>query len=170
MHSSLQLDTPRYLTKLTSFSLFVLASLRPDFWKPSAKADTATKAAKPNKIAYLDGLRGFASLIVYLSHHAGYAHDDTYALQRAFGFQGDYFFACFPFVRLFFNGGSLAVSLFFVISGYVLSRSALKMVQQKDCLRLANHLGLAIPRRAVRLFFPVFCTTFVFMTIWYVIK
>lgn len=169
MHSSTQLNTPRYLDKLAAFSLFVLSTLRPDFWKPSANSDLAAiPTKKPNKIAYLDGVRGVASFIVYLSHHAGYAHDRTFALQRAFGWQGDYFFACFPFVRLFFNGGSFAVGLFFIISGYVLSRSALKMLHEKECLRLANYLGVALPRRAVRLYFPVFCTTFVFMTTWYV--
>ena len=164
MRHSIRLSLLPYLEPITPLPAFVIYSLRPDFYRPSGKPSST--ASKPNKIAYLDGLRGFASLIVYLSHHAGYAHGDTFAFQRAFGWNGNYYFSCLPGIRLFFNGGSYAVALFFVISGYVLSRSPLKMVHEKDCLRLANHLGVAVPRRFVRLYFPLFGTTFGFMTLW----
>lgn len=164
MHQRRQLSMPPFLNRAAALLTFVISALRPDIFRPSG--DKTTPPSKPNKVAYINGLRGVASLVVYLSHSAGYAHSGTHAFDRAWGWNGEYYFACFPGIRIFFNGGSYAVALFFVISGYVLSRSALRMVHEKQSLRLANHLGVAIPRRFVRLFFPVWCTTFCFMVSW----
>lgn len=152
--------------RVKTFLLFVIACFRPDFWPRSEKAAAAAQPARTSKIAYLDGLRGFSSLIVYLSHHAGYAHVDKWPFQRAWGWNGRYYFSCFPGVRLFFNGGSYSVAVFFVLSGYVLARSSLRLLHAKDTASIANHLGLSLPRRLIRLYFPVLCTTFCFMTSW----
>lgn len=164
MYQSTRPSLQSVISRLTPALAFVLTSLRPDFYRSSEIVSTTSN--KPNKIAYLNGLRGIASLLVYLSHHEGYAHPDTVAFQRAWGFGGHYYFSCLPGIRLLFNGGSYSVALFFVISGYVLARSSLKMIHNEECLRLAKHLGVAVPRRFVRLYFPMLCTTFAFMTSW----
>lgn len=165
MYQSTRPSIQPYMASLISGLRFILFALRPDFLRSSSKSSlVSTTSSKPNKIAYLNGLRGIASLLVYLSHHTGYAHPNTIAFQHAYGWNEKYYFTCLPGIRLFFNGGSYSVALFFVISGYVLSRSPLKMVHGAESLRVAKHLGVAVPRRFVRLYFPVFTTTFCFMS------
>jgi peptidoglycan/LPS O-acetylase OafA/YrhL len=131
---------------------------------PSASG-SPKKQLKPT--AYLDGLRGFAALLVYSLHHELWAHETDWALEDAFGWDGNYKLICFPFIRVFFSGGHTAVAIFFVISGYVLSLSALNMIQSGESARLADHLCSALFRRWLRLFIPVACTTFVYMTTWH---
>lgn len=153
------------LERLKNFGAFVLATLKPEFptiWNSS----NAAAAGKPNKIAYLDGLRGMAALVVYFTHHTMYSHKTTLAIHRAFGWDGQYYFATFPGVRLFFSGGAFSVGIFFVISGYVLSIGPLNMLHQNNIEKLANSLGTGLPRRFVRLYFPVLCITFLIGTAW----
>jgi peptidoglycan/LPS O-acetylase OafA/YrhL len=133
-----------------------------------------TKAGWPRKqlgrTAYLDGLRGFAAFIVYWHHHQLWAHDAIGAgpiLENAFGYNGHYYFACLPAVRTFFTGGHFAVSVFFVISGYVLSAKPLMLIHAGEHIKLADNLASALFRRWLRLFIPVICTTFLYMTSWH---
>lgn len=76
---------------------FILDALRPRF--------SFGGAERVNKVAYLDGLRGFAAFIVYWTHYTGYAHDGIWLFRTSFGWHDNYYFACFPVVRLFFHGG-----------------------------------------------------------------
>lgn len=155
------------LDRLKSLGSFIGNTLKPDI--PILWGDKkAAAAGKPNKIAYLDGLRGMAALVVYLTHHTMYSHKGTWAIHRAFGWQGQYYFATFPGIRLFFSGGAFSVGIFFVISGYVLSIGPLNMLHQGNIQKLAISLGTGLPRRFVRLYFPVLCITFVIGTAWYV--
>lgn len=67
--------------------------------------------------------------------------------------------------------GKIAVSLFFTISGYVLSYSPLSLIQARPDgvdLQLASKIGTAFARRWIRLFLPVIVVTFAFMASWYV--
>lgn len=123
--------------------------------------------------AYLDGLRGFAALLVYIHHHTLWSHrhsvhDDT-ILEKAFGFNGEYHFATFPGIRNFFTGGHLAVAVFFVISGYVLSAKPLSLIHAGENLKLFDSLASAFFRRWFRLFIPVMVTTLAFVTSWHVL-
>ncbi|KFG85111.1 putative acyltransferase [Metarhizium anisopliae] len=121
-----------------------------------------------HKTAYLDGLRGFAALIVYWHHHVLWAHkEDIEIFENGFGYNQQYYFAALPGVRLFFSGGHLAVSIFFVLSGYVLSIKPLRLIEKNDTSGLAEHLGSAIFRRWLRLFLPVAATTFIYATSWH---
>ncbi|EXJ78797.1 hypothetical protein A1O1_09199 [Capronia coronata CBS 617.96] len=115
---------------------------------------------KLHRTAYLDGLRGFASLLVYCLHHQLWNHSGL-ALESAFGFDGHYYLACLPIVRIFFTGGHLAVSIFFVISGYVLSAKPLALSHSGDYNKLAENVGSALFRRWLRLYIPVVGVTFV---------
>lgn len=146
----------------------------------------ATRNSKYARYAYLDGLRGFAAVLVYQTHYTGFAHEHVAPLVHAFGWNDQYSFASLPIIRLLFHGGKMThslrqrsvsltdvdigafVSAFFVISGYVLSIYPLILIQAEcqDRDRIAIQLGRAFPRRWVRLYGPVITTTFIFMTIW----
>jgi peptidoglycan/LPS O-acetylase OafA/YrhL len=123
-----------------------------------------------HRTAYLDGLRGFAALLVFSLHHQVWGHSSTggeFILENAFGWNGTYRFVCFPGVRILFSGGHLAVAIFFVISGYVLSVKPLTMLQAGDTTRMSENLGSALFRRWLRLYIPVAGTTFAWMTSWH---
>lgn len=153
----------RSIDRGKSFAQFMGYCLKPEVPTIFQKGG---KSGKPNKIAYLDGLRGMAALVVYLTHHAYYAHEAP-LLHRAFGWNGNYYFAAAPGIRLFFSGGALSVALFFVISGYVVSLSAMNSLHKGDLVKLANNLGTGIPKRFVRLYFPILCITFMIGTSWH---
>ena len=141
-----------------------------DLVRPSILTKVAGSRGQVRRTAYLDGLRGFAAFLVYWHHHQLWAHESQFAglaLENAFGYEGNYFFACFHGVRTFFTGGHLAVTVFFVISGYVLSTQPLTLLQAGEYAKLGDNVGSALFRRWLRLYIPVIATTFVYMTSWH---
>lgn len=129
------------------------------------------KHLKLKRTAYLDGLRGFGALLVYILHNTGWSHG-TWALtimEAGWGWHGHYYFATAPFIRTFFSGGHLAVAVFFVISGYVLAAKPLSLIQSKETVNLADNLGSALFRRWLRLFIPVLVLTFLWMSSWHLL-
>lgn len=125
---------------------------------PSSKQSTRNN--KLRKTAWLDGLRGFAALLVYLLHHQVWVHPGM-ILENAYGYNNQYYIACLPVIRTFFSGGHFAVSIFFVISGYVLSTKPLALIHSSDHDRLSDNLASALFRRWLRLYIPVICTTLI---------
>lgn len=120
--------------------------------------------------AYLDGLRGFAALLVYWHHHELWAHDisgHNSIFENGFGYEDKYHTVAFPGIRHFFSGGHYAVSTFFVISGYVLSLKPLNLIQTADYLDLGDHLASALFRRWLRLFLPLIATMIMYATMWH---
>lgn len=104
---------------------------------------------------FLDGLRGLAALCVFnqhlmssIEHHHGFAENEHY------------YFISLPFIRIFYSGGAAAVAIFFVLSGYVLSQSAVNLVQNRELPKCKRHLLGAVLRRPMRLYLPCFCITF----------
>ena len=137
----------------------------------SSRSRTETKPLR--KTAYLDGLRGFAALLVYLHHHVIWAHPGfkgQFVLENAFAWQKHYYFATLPVIRIFFTGGNSAVAIFFLISGYVLSVAPLNAIHSSEPGRLGDYLGSALFRRWIRLFLPVLATTFIWMTSWHLLN
>ena len=109
-----------HVDQIKHLACFIGSALKPDLpnlWP--GKSAAAGEAPKIGKTTYLDGIRGISALIVYLTHHAMYAHQD-FALHRAFGWRGEYHVVAFPGIRLFWSGGTLATGLFFIISGTTL--------------------------------------------------
>lgn len=122
------------------------------------------------RTAYLDGLRGFAAFLVYWHHHQLWPRAQIMGdriLENGWGFEDRWFFACMPVVRLFFSGGHFAVSIFFVISGYVLSTKPLALIYANEHEKLGDNVGSALFRRWLRLHIPVACTTFIYMASWH---
>ncbi|KAG9700480.1 hypothetical protein KCU95_g2043, partial [Aureobasidium melanogenum] len=126
-----------------------------------------------HRTAYLDGLRGFAALLVFSLHHQVWGHSGSggeFILENAFGWNGTYRLICFPGVRILFSGGHLAVAIFFVISGYVLSAKPLAILQSGDTTKMSENLASALFRRWLRLYIPVAGTTFAWMSSWHLLN
>ncbi|KAH8893887.1 hypothetical protein GQ53DRAFT_793378 [Thozetella sp. PMI_491] len=121
--------------------------------------------------AYLDGLRGFAAFLVYWHHHELWSHASqplgNVALENAWGFGGQFHFATFYGIRMFFTGGHLAVALFYVISGYVLTLKPLSLIHSGEIVKLSDSLASSFFRRWLRLFIPLIVTTFLYITSWH---
>ena len=81
-----------YQDHLRSFPGFLIQSLRPPFGTGPKKGG--------EKLAWLDGLRGFAALLVYLQDFVGYSHEAVWEIQRAFGWRGDYYAVTIPGIRM----------------------------------------------------------------------
>lgn len=152
-------------------------SLYTSLWK--SKSDHGPlKRQNPQKralrrTAYLDGLRGFAALLVYSLHHQNWARLDWVErgiMENSWGWERHYYFGTLPGIRIFFSGGHTAVAIFFIISGYVLSVKPLTLIQSgpSQAGSLARNLGSALFRRWVRLYIPVLVVTFIWMTSWHV--
>lgn len=135
--------------------------------RPSFLSTAWTRKTKLRRTAYLDGLRGFAALLVYLHHHELWIREPS-LLESAFGYQDRYYFAGLPFVRIFTCGGHIAVSTFFVISGYVLSTKPLALLQSGEFAALGDNVGSALFRRWFRLWLPVIATTLFNISLWHI--
>jgi peptidoglycan/LPS O-acetylase OafA/YrhL len=94
------------------------------------------------RIEYLDSLRGLAALIVLLSHALG-----------AFAWPASYFnFINLPLVNIVFDGKA-AVAMFFVLSGFVLSRP---YVHSNHGQRRQIFLPTFYIKRGIRIWLPWF--------------
>ena len=136
--------------------------------KPWILSRSITSDRKLRPTAYLDGLRGWAAFHVYMTHHIAGSHM-WLPIERAYGYDDHYLFVTIPFIRVLFTGSHIAVYVFFIISGYVLSRSAILQIHDGTG-DIGKYLGSALFRRWVRLFTPVAVTTFIAMTIGYMIN
>lgn len=153
-----------YLAPAVGILAPVAAVFRSSFLPKASKTKTLRKTA------YLDGMRGFAALLVYILHHELWAHamygGEAY-LENAFSFNDDYYIAALPGIRTFFSGGHLAVCTFFVLSGYVLSLKPLTLINKGEFLALGDSISSALFRRWLRLYIPIFVVTFfVLLTPW----
>lgn len=122
------------------------------------------KSLRPT--AWLDGLRGFAALLVYVLHHEGWAHESLgpeRIFENAYGYEGRYYFAALPGVRILLGGGHFAVAIFFIISGYVLSLKPMTLLHDRRYLEMCENLASALFRRWLRLYFLVAVITFLYM-------
>jgi peptidoglycan/LPS O-acetylase OafA/YrhL len=109
--------------------------------------------------SYLDGLRGFAALFVFVSHFS-----EPFEIHKAFGYgYGDNRnLLQLPIIRLFYSGNPM-VAIFFVISGYVLSHKPLSLLRKRAWKQLLDNMCSAIFRRGIRLFLPTVASTFIVM-------
>lgn len=138
-----------------------------DLLRPSFSTISKGRQKQLGRTSYLDGLRGFAALMVYWGHHHLWARESLgpeRIFENGFGYDHQYYTVCLPGLRVFFSGGHYAVTVFFVISGYVLSAKPLALIQAGDHIKLGDNLASALFRRWLRLYIPVICTTFLYMT------
>lgn len=107
--------------------------------------------AKLHAIAALDGLRGWACLLVFNFH---FLFTYTWKVSIGWGFANQNFeLHLLPFVHLLISG-HIMVAIFFVISGYVLSYKPLKTIRNRSFDQTFNVLASSTFRRGLRLYVP----------------
>ncbi|KAG6356509.1 hypothetical protein INS49_015897 [Diaporthe citri] len=113
----------------------------------------AKNSAPRRPTAYFDGLRGVAALIVYIFHH-------TYLwfpnLGSGYGSnEGNHWFWQLPIIRII-HSGRASVSIFFVISGFVLSIKTLSIMKARgnklDSEKALDSISGSVFRRPFRLY------------------
>jgi peptidoglycan/LPS O-acetylase OafA/YrhL len=109
------------------------------------------------RTSWLDGVRGVAATAVFLFHAMGCwapivpawraDTDQTSLLQL-------------PFVRTIFVSGGGAVSVFFVLSGYVLTHRSLRLIRNGSVREVYSCVASSTFRRGFRLYLPPVLLTF----------
>lgn len=153
------------INQIFKFLFAIVVTIIPSFtpiWGSSAR-DTKPKK-RISETAYLDGLRGVASFIVFLYH----LHVNWFpAMRHSYGeTKTDYYFFQLPVVRIFLNG-TAAVAIFFVISGYALSYHALKLIHGNQKPQVLDSLSSSVFRRCFRIYLPCTVDTFISMLLAY---
>lgn len=117
-----------------------------------------SKPERPqNAIAALDGLRGWACLLVFNFHFLF-----TYTHKTAIGWglgEDDWGYHQLPIIHMLISG-HVMVAIFFVISGYVLSYKPLKLLRSYEWEPAFRTLSSSTFRRAIRLYIPSIVGTF----------
>jgi len=139
---------------------FLLSSLDEDLSLESGQQEQTEPRTRST--SFLDGLRGIASFWVYMAHHIPWMYGSPAKLEYGFGYHKEYLLGQLPFIRTFFSGGNPAVAIFFVLSGYVLSISSLRLLRKNERSTVYRHLASALVRRPFRLFIPVAGVSLVF--------
>ncbi|CAK1362713.1 uncharacterized protein RHO25_007033 [Cercospora beticola] len=138
-------------------------ALVPEFFQSSPPSAT-TGHKRRSDTAWLDGLRGVAALMVVLQHeqamvYMGHAFCYHWPEQTSP--------ASWPILRLAFSGGSFAVVVFFVISGYVVPRRLLRLLQEHRQAEFIEALNSAVIRRHGRLLMPAMLSAlFILLFYW----
>ncbi|KAG4422658.1 hypothetical protein IFR04_004279 [Cadophora malorum] len=122
------------------------------------------KAKKLHPTAWLDGLRGVASLMVVFHHSSVLWY---WPLNRGWGSSPeDYHFIQLPIIRLCYSGPAM-VAIFFVVSGFSLSYKALSLTRKGRYEEVLDSLSSSVLRRGLRLVLPPATTTFFSMLFTY---
>lgn len=102
-------------------------------------------------IAALDGVRGWACLLVFNFH---FLFTYTWKVAVGWGFAGENFgILHLPIIRLLISG-HIMVAIFFVLSGYVLSYKPLKLIRSRSWDQVFTTLASSTFRRGLRLYIP----------------
>lgn len=155
------LNTSHLVHTVFNLARHALYSLIPTFLRKTQSQTHDSKKAR--RYAHLDGMRGLAALFVFFFHSSytiwevrpGYLSGDepespyTSILRL-------------PFLRLLYSGDAM-VSIFFVISGFVLSVKPIKLMDSGSTEALFNTISSSAFRRAIRLYAPCLAATFIIM-------
>lgn len=128
-------------------------ALTPSFFQKYVGADPP-QPTKLHAIAALDGLRGWACLLVFNFH---FLFTYTWKVAVGWGFGGfsanNWGIHQLPFIHMLISG-HIMVAIFFVISGYVLSYKPLKTIRSRSFDQTFTTLASSTFRRALRLYIP----------------
>lgn len=140
----------------------ILAFLAPEVFQRRGMGNTK----RPGPTAWLDGLRGVAALSVATMHMSVYTHTNLELCYGAgVGWQRwNTSLAAWPIFRLPFTGGHFAVILFFTISGYVVPRRLISLLNEGRKDDFVEAINAAMVRRPGRLYIPVLFMSLVLPT------
>ncbi|KAI1335738.1 hypothetical protein F5Y15DRAFT_239710 [Xylariaceae sp. FL0016] len=152
---SRHMTLPELLRLLRSGVWSLLVFLVPSFLSNLRRKHAGGSHETSEKVsptAYLDGLRGVAALVVYVFHF-------TYLwfpmLRKGYGSEPDaHLFWQLPIVRIL-HSGRASVTIFFVISGYVITIKTLSMIYRGQPDRVLESLSGSLFRRPLRLYLPI---------------
>ena len=129
------LTSEKYVSRRDRLKARAIAAL-PRFAQPGG-----IKHRKIGPTSYLDALRGYAALAVFIAHIFN-ADVPTWRRQ--------------PFISVMFNGAGM-VAIFFVISGYALGCRMLMLIRRQESEKLLNALASSTFRRYIRLYGSSVC-------------
>lgn len=133
----------------------------PSFARKATDPDGSKPPVRISSHAHLDGLRGLAALFVFF-FHSSYTVWEVRA-GFASGGPGEFMSPLrLPFIRLLFSGDAM-VSIFYLVSGFVLSIKPVKLMQAGAYETLFISVSSAGFRRGIRLFLPCFVSTFIIL-------
>ncbi|KAK7970363.1 hypothetical protein PG996_001208 [Apiospora saccharicola] len=160
--SLLALLVPSFVTSLTRG----VCNARRRFPGGIRTAAAATTERPLSPTAYLDGVRGVAALIVYVFHW-GYLwfpflrqgwHSSSGGAADAD--PGTDLFLQRPVVRAL-HSGRASVTVFFVVSGYVIAVKTLTLIHRGQLDRALDSLAGSLFRRPFRLYLPIVVATLI---------
>ncbi|KAJ5142818.1 Acyltransferase 3 [Penicillium bovifimosum] len=126
----------------------LIVALTPSFLQQGSASSQPTKL---HAIAALDGLRGWACLLVFNFH---FLFTYTWKVAIGWGFAGENFgIHQLPILHMLISG-HIMVAIFFVLSGYVLSYKPLKTIRSRSFDQTFTALASGTFRRAFRLYIP----------------
>lgn len=137
---------------------YALNALMPNYLYQSP-SHGAGKEDKAPRESFLDGLRGYASLVVFISH---FLDPFQPAKRFGYGYEQNFSILQLPIIRLLYSGVPM-VAIFFIISGYALSHKPLLLIRSGSWGQFSDTIASATFRRRIRLFLPTLATTFLVM-------
>ncbi|KAK7940941.1 uncharacterized protein PG986_013328 [Apiospora aurea] len=144
---------------------FVTSLVRAVCGNTRRRSPAGGRAAAPKRplspTAYLDGVRGVAALVVYVFHW-GYLWFPF--LRQGWHSTADVsqtdLFLQRPIVRVL-HSGRASVTVFFVVSGYVVAIKTLTMIHRGQPDRAIDALAGSLFRRPLRLYLPIVVATLI---------
>ncbi|POS69821.1 hypothetical protein DHEL01_v211785 [Diaporthe helianthi] len=138
-----------------------------DFFTPEIlsrrKKHSGRLLHEQSKTAWLDGLRGWAALLVCVFHLTVWTHNGIeYCYGAALpsgGGASNTTPGAWPIIRTLWTGGHFSVAVFFTISGYVLPRRMLNHLHAGRRGDFLDALHSSVVRRPFRLLLPVALST-----------
>ncbi|KUJ24485.1 uncharacterized protein LY89DRAFT_573259 [Mollisia scopiformis] len=116
----------------------------------SCEKQTHIDAPRKSSTEYLDGVRGLASFIVFIFHFTHMFYPST---NTGYGVSQHPSIWQLPIIRFVYSGAAM-VSIFFVVSGYVLTHRYIQKMRRHEFGALYSSLTSLTFRRALRLFLP----------------
>lgn len=139
--------------------------LLPSFFRAKDKYIPLHGKGNQRPTAYMDGLRGLVSILVFIRH---FSLPWQQHLDYGYGYEEQYWgFLRLPFLRLLYAGP--LVQMFFIVSGYVLSIKSLKLSDTKDAATQWDVFALSLSasafRRGLRLLLPPLVSSWLVMVL-----
>ncbi|KAF3798768.1 hypothetical protein GCG54_00008223 [Colletotrichum gloeosporioides] len=147
----------RFLSALELSALLLPAFVVSPFIYFTRPPSNEPQRKRLSHTAYLDGLRGVAAFVVYIFHFSYLWFPD---LAWGYGFEGHRMFLQMPIIRAL-HSGRASVTVFFVISGFVLTLKTLTMIHNGKGDQALTVLAGSAFRRPLRLYLPIFAATFI---------